>query len=73
MVGVESILSKCWNCCRALCLSVSVTVFSLIKVTLGNRYTINVRIMHVWDTSFLSMLIAVRLVRGSSFEIWMNE
>ena len=42
MLGVESILSKCWNYWRALSLSESVTGIELISVTLGKRYTMKV-------------------------------
>ena len=69
IVGVESILSKCWNCYLALYLSASTTAFSLMLVTLGNLYTIKVRNSVVFETSFLSILTEVSIVSASNFEI----
>ena len=72
ILGVERILSKCWNYCLAFCLSWSVTRVPFISTTLGNRYTMNVLQSYVCDTSLFSIDRCVRVVKISSFDIWMK-
>ena len=55
MVGVDKILSKCWNYYLALCLSESETLSPLISVTFGKRYTIKVLKRTVSETSLFSI------------------
>ena len=69
MFGVESILSKCWNCYLALRRSLSVTATPFISVTLGNLYTINVLTRIVLETSLFSIVRHVSEVKTSSLEI----
>ena len=45
----------------------------MISVTLGNRYTMNVRTSVVLDTSLLSMVKDTSVVKISSFDICMKE
>lgn len=72
MLGVDRILSKCWNCCRAFSLSESLTGDPLISVTFGNRYTMKVRTRAVLDTSLFSIVRLFNVVRTSSLDIWMK-
>jgi hypothetical protein len=69
MLGVESILSKCWNYYRALRRSESLTTEPLISVTFGNLYTIKVLTKTVFDTSLFSMVKLFSVVNTSSLEI----
>ena len=71
-MGVERILSKCWNCWRAFRRSESLTKEPLISVTFGKRYTMKVRTSTVFDTSLFSIVKLVRVLSISSFDIYMK-